>query len=111
MSFRIFDIQWDQLIEAIKSENIIKQLSGTDPVEVLADPHYLIPMLIICLILFFLKFRKTLVFLLGCLVFWYACVHQLPKNGELKLHDIASFGTTCVMVLGTWIYFFFIRED
>ncbi len=111
MTFKIFNIQWDQLVEAIRSENIIRQLSNTDPVGIFSDPHYLIPAAIIGLALFFLKFRKTLVFLLGCLVFWYACVHQLPKNGELKLHDIASFGTTCVLVLGTWIYFFFIRED
>jgi len=111
MTFKLLNIQWDSLLEMLKSENIIKQVSSIDPVQMMSDPHFLIPAIIVALALFALKFRKTLVFLLGCIVFWYACVHMLPKNGELRLHNIASFGTTCVAVLGTWIYFFFIREE
>ncbi len=111
MDFKLPNIPWDQVLEALKSENIIKKMSSIDPLALFSDPHYLIPALIIALALFFLKFRKTLVFLLGCMVFWYACVHQLPQNGELRLHDIAAFGTTTVAVLGVWIYFFFIRAE
>ncbi len=110
MNFNMPNIQWESVIEALRSENIIKHLSGTDPLRLLSDPHYLIPFILIIAALFFFRFSKTLVFILGCMVFWYACVHQLPKNGELQLHNIAEFGITSVAVLGTWIYFFFIRE-
>ncbi len=111
MTFKFLDIPWDKIVEALKTENIIKQLSETDPVAFFKDPHNLVPAIIVGMLLFFLKFSRTLIFLLGSLVFWYACVHQLPQNGELRLHDIASFGSTCALVLGIWIYFFFIREE
>ena len=111
MDFKLINIPWDRVIEALKSENIINTLTSTDPLILFSDIHYLLPALGIALFLFFFNFRKTLVFILGCLVFWYACVHELPQNGELQLHDVATFGTTTVAILGVWIYFFFIRAE
>ncbi len=110
MTFKLMNIEWESVLEMLKSENIIKHISSIDPLQLITDPHYLVPALVIAILLFVLRCKKTLVFILGCMVFWYACVHMLPKNGEIELHNIASFGTTCVIVLGTWIYFFFIRE-
>ncbi len=110
MTFNLPNIQWEYVIEALKSENIIKHLSATDPLQLLSDPHYLIPFILIVAALLFFRFSKTLVFILGCMVFWYACVHQLTKHEEIQLHNIAEFGITSMVVLGTWIYFFFIRE-
>ena len=104
-------IDWNAVFEALKSENIIKYLNSTDPLTLFKDFHVLIPAVFVGALLFFMKFRKTLAFLSGALVLWVACFYWLPKNGELKLHNIATLGSISMGVLGYWIYIFFFRSD
>ena len=101
----------DQVLETLKTENILKAFSGLDPLSFLKDPYYLGGFIVVSLILFFLKFRKTLVFFFGLLVFWYAFFYFLPKEETLKLNDLFTFGLTCFGVIATWIYYFFIKGD
>ncbi len=105
------DIDWDAIAEALRTENLIKYFSTTDPMAILGDPRFWVSALLICIVLYFLKFRKVLSFLVGAVILWSACFYILPKNGKLELRDIAVFGSVFVSVLGFWIYMFLLRSD
>lgn len=104
-------IDWNVIAEALKTENLMKYSSSVDPLTVLRNPYFWIPAVILCLFLFFLKFRKTLSVFMGGVILWTACFYMLPKNGQFELHDIAVFGSVFVGVLGFWIYMFLLRSD
>ena len=101
----------EQVFGALKTEKIFDFLSGLDPLKFFKDPYYLAGFIAIGLVLFLLRYRKTLVFLGGLLAFWYASFHFLPKGEELKLDDLLTFGITCFGIMATWIYHFFIKGD
>lgn len=108
----MFDnIDWNGIAEAMKTENIMKYASSTDPLSIIKNPYFWVPGLIFCLLLFLLKFRRTLSFFIGAVVLWNACYYLLPKNGKLELHDIGVFGSVFIGVLGFWIYMFLLRSE
>ncbi len=108
----MFDnIDWHAVAEALKTENLIKFASSTDPVNILKNPYFWGPAAIICIALFFMKFRKTLSVFIGSVILWVACFYLLPRNGELELHHIGAFGGIFVGVFGFWIYMFLLRSD
>ena len=104
-------IDWNVIAEVLKTENLIKYASATDPLTVLKNPYFWVPAVLFCSALFFLKFRRTLSFFIGAVILWTASFYMLPKNGKLELHDIAVFGSVFVGVFGFWIYMFLLRSD
>ncbi len=108
----MFDnIDWNAVAEALKTENLIKYASATDPLTILKNPYFWVPALLTCVLLFFLKFRRTLSLFIGAVVLWTSCFYLLPRNGDLELHDIGVFGSVFVGVFGFWIYMFLLRSD
>ncbi len=105
------NIDWNAIAEGLKTENLIKYVSSTDPLTVIGNPHFWVPALLVCIALYFFKFRKILSFIVGAAVLWTACFYILPKDGKLELHDIAVFGSVFVTVFGFWIYMFLLRSD
>ena len=107
----IKDIDIKGLINNFTTENIIEFLKHNDPATFVKNPYYLITFIIICALLFFFKFRKTLVFFIGIIIIWYAFVNYMPKTETIQLNDIFTFSVTCILVLIIWIYYFFIKAD
>ena len=105
------NFNWEKLLEKVRTENIVQFMTGKDPVEVFKDPYFAGGAIVLCLLLYFFHFRKTLVLLLGLVALWYDFVHFMPKSEIFTLHELFSFTSICVAVLGIWIYFFLIRGD
>jgi hypothetical protein len=105
-------IDWAEIIEKLKTENIISYVSSFDLIDLVGNPYVIVPaILVLCLLIFF-KFVRTLAVLAGTVAIFFALSYSLPKdNQELNLGDIGVLGVTCFLVAGCWIYVFFIRND
>jgi hypothetical protein len=105
-------IDWAEIIEKLKTENIISYVSSFDLIDLAGNPYVIVPaVLVLCLLVFF-KFVRTLAVLVGTVAIFFALSYSLPKdNQELNLGDIGVLGVTCFLVVGCWIYIFFIRSD
>jgi hypothetical protein len=105
-------IDWTEIVEKLKTENIISYVSSFDLIDLAGNPYVIVPaILVLCLLIFF-KFVRTLAVLMGTVAIFFALSYSLPKdNQELNLGDIGVLGVTCFLVAGCWIYIFFIRND
>ncbi len=105
-------IDWAEIFEKLKTENIISYVSSFDLISLAGNPYVIVPaILVLCLLIFF-KFIRTLAVLVGTVAICFALSYSLPKeNQELALGDIGVLGVTCFLVAGCWIYVFFIRSD
>ena len=105
-------IDWAEIFEKLKAENIISYLSSLDIISLASNPYVIVPtILVLCLLIFF-KFVRTLAVLVGTVAICLALIYSLPKEGqEVILGDIAVMGVTCVSVVACWIYIFLIRSD
>ncbi len=105
-------IDWAEIIEKLKTENIISYVSSFDLIDLAGNPYVIVPaILVLCLLIFF-KFVRTLAVLMGTVAIFFALSHSLPKEGQgVIVGDIAVLGVTCFLVAGCWVYVFFIRSD
>ena len=105
-------IDWAEIVEKLKTENIISYVSSLDPISLAGNPYVIVPtILVLCLLIFF-KFVRTLAILVGTVAICLALIYSLPKEGqEVILGDIAVLGVTCVSVAACWIYVFLIRSN
>ena len=82
------------------------------------NPHVFITdwrlMAIFCLVVIFLlsmRMVKTITFLLGSIVLWIVGYYYLPKiETGIELTNMIVVIVTSIIVVGVWIYVFFIRE-
>ena len=105
-------IDWAEILEKLKTENIISYVSSFDLIGLASNPYVIVPaILVLCLLIFF-KFVRTLAVLVGIVAICLALNYSLPKeNQEVIVGDIAVLGVTCFSVAACWIYVFFIRND
>ena len=105
-------IDWAEIFEKLKTENIISYLSSFDLIGLAGNPYVIVPaILVLCLLIFF-KFVRTLAILVGTVAICFALSYSFPEeNQELVLGDIGVLGVTCFSVAACWIYIFFIRSD
>jgi len=105
-------IDWAEIVEKLKTENIISYVSSLDPISLAGNPYVIAPtILVLCLLIFF-KFVRTLAVLVGTVAICLALIYSLPKEGqEVILGDIAVLGVTLTSVVACWIYVFLIRTD
>jgi hypothetical protein len=105
-------MDWTEIVEKLKTENIISYVSSFDLIDLAGNPYVIVPaILVLCLLIFF-KFVRTLAVLMGTVAIFFALSYSLPKdNQELNLGDIGVLGVTCFLGVGCWIYIFFIRSD
>ncbi|MBW1670065.1 MAG: hypothetical protein JRJ40_01435 [Deltaproteobacteria bacterium] len=105
-------IDWAEIFEKLKTENIISYVSSLDITSLASNPYVIVPtILVLCLLIFF-KFIRTLAVLVGSAAICFALIYSFPKEGqEVILGDIAVLGMTCFSVVACWIYIFLIRGD
>ena len=105
-------IDWAEIFEKLKTENIISYVSSLDIISLASNPYVIVPtILVLCLLIFF-KFVRTLAVLVGTVAICLALIYSLPKEGqEVIVWDIAVLGVTCFSVAACWIYVFLIRSD
>ncbi len=105
-------IDWAEIFEKLKTENIISCVSSLDIISLASNPYVIVPtILVLCLLIFF-KFVRTLAVLVGTVAICLALIYSLPEEGqEVILRDIAVLGVTSFSVAACWIYVFLIRSD
>jgi hypothetical protein len=112
MDWKIDWIDWAEIFEKLKTENIISYVSSLDIISLVSNPYVIVStILVVCLLIFF-KFVRTLAVLVGIVAICLALIYSFPKEGqELILGDIAVLGVTCFLIAACWIYVFLIRSD
>jgi hypothetical protein len=104
-------IDWTEIVEKLKTENIISYVSSFDLMELAGNPYVIVTVILVLSFLIFFKFVRTLAVLVGTVVISFALSYSLPEDNQvLNLVDIAILGGTCFVVAGCWIYVFLIRE-
>ena len=105
-------IDWAEILEKLKTENIISYVSSFDLIGLAGNPYVIVPaILVLCLLIFF-KFVRTLAVLVGTVAICFVLIYSLPEeNQELDLGDVGVLGATCSSVAACWIYVFLIRSD
>jgi len=95
----------------LTTDKIIDKFSFLNPHVFVTDWRL---MTIFCLIVFFLlsmRMVKTITFLLGSIVLWIVGYYYLPKiETGIQLTNMVIVIVTSIIVVGVWIYVFFIRE-
>ena len=105
-------IDWAEIFEKLKTENIISYMSSLDPISLACNPFVIVPTILVLYLLVFFKFIRTLAVLVGTVAIFFALSFSLPgENQEVILGDIAVLGLTCVLIAACWIYVFFMRSD
>ena len=105
-------IDWIEIFEKMKTENIISYVSSFDLIGLAGNPYVIVPVILVLCLLIFFKFVRTLSVLVGTVAICLAINYSFPEqNQELNLGDIGVLGVTCFLVAGCWIYVFFIRSD
>ena len=105
-------IDWTEIVEKLKTENIISYVSSFDVVDLAGDPYVIVTVILVLFFLIFFKFVRTLALLIGSVAIFFALSYSLPGDNQvLNLVDIAILGGTCFVVAGCWVYIFLIRND
>lgn len=105
-------IDWTEVIENLKTENIISYVSSFDLMDLAGNPYVIVTVILVLFFLIFFKFVRTLSVLIGTVAIFFAMSYSLPEDNQvLNLVDIAILGGTCFVVAGCWIYIFLIRND
>ncbi len=105
-------VDWSSVAEMMKTENIVRYLSGLDPIETLTRPVSILVEVVFLCIVFFFGMIRTLAVVAGCIAIWCAIVYTLPDTTaeELSLGDLVNFLAILLSVVVVWVYVFFIRE-
>jgi len=99
------------ILSNLTTENIIKKFSFLNPHVFITD--WRLMGLFVVIVVFLLSFRmiKTLTFLLGSIILWIIGYYYLPKiETGIELGNIIIVIISSLLVVGMWIYVFFIRE-
>ena len=105
-------IDWAEIFEKLKAENIISYVSSLDIINLASNPYVIVPIILVLCLLIFFKFVRTLAVLVGIVAICLALIYSLPEEGqEVILGDIAVLGGTCFSVAACWLYIFLIRSD
>ena len=105
-------IDWAEITEKLKTENIISYVSSFDLMDLAGNPYVIVTVILVLFFLIFFKFVRTLAVLVGTVAIFSALSYSLPEDNQvLNLVDIAILGGTCFVVAGCWIYIFLIRND
>jgi asparagine N-glycosylation enzyme membrane subunit Stt3 len=105
-------MDWAEIFEKLKTENIISYVSSFDLISLASNPYVIVSVILVLCLLIFFKFVRTLAVLVGIVAICLAITHSFPEeNQELVLLDIAILGGTCFLVAVSWIYVFFLRSD
>lgn len=108
----------EQLLDALKTENVIAQLHGLEPKVILTQALWGIPFfwsilcLLVCLVFLFFRMFRTASLLISVLILWFGVYYTLPDMSQpLTLSDIAAFVGVCVVVIALNAYVFFVKGD
>ena len=105
-------IDWQQILENLRSEHLIEFFMRRDPVEIFTNPWVIVPALCVVAALYFFKFRKLIAVLVGLCGMWAGFYYGMPYKGEaLNLENVLVIGGTFVGVAAFWIYIFLIRGE
>lgn len=105
-------IDWTEIIEKLKTENIISYVSSFDLMDLAGNPYVMVTVILVLFFLIFFKFVRTLAVLAGTVAIFFALSYSLPEDNQvLNLVDIGILGGTCFVVAGCWVYIFLIRND
>jgi hypothetical protein len=105
-------IDWTEIVEKLKTENIISYVSSFDLMDLAGNPYVIVTVILVLFFLIFFKFVRTLAVLVGTVAIFFALSYSLPEDNQvLNLVDIAILGGTCFVVAGCWVYIFLIRND
>ncbi len=105
-------IDWAEIFEKLKTENIISYVSSLDLISLAGNPYVIVPVILVLCLLVFFKFVRTLAVLIGTVAICFALSYSLPgENQEVIVGDIAVLGAVCFSVAACWIYIFYIRSD
>ena len=105
-------LDWAGLLQALKTENVVRYLSGLDPKEFLTRPFSLAVELAALILFLFFRMVRTLAVTVGIIAIWCAIVYTLPHAPaqEISLRALAQFLGILLAVVVVWVYVFFIRE-
>ncbi|MBW1926982.1 MAG: hypothetical protein JRI35_07315 [Deltaproteobacteria bacterium] len=105
-------MNWAEILEKLKTENIISYMSNFDLIGLATDLYVIVPVILVLCLLIFFKCVRTLAVLVGIVAVYLAINYTFPKeNQEIIIVNIAILGVTCLLVAACWIYVFFIRSD
>ncbi|MGB9713331.1 MAG: hypothetical protein ACP5J5_01360 [Dissulfurimicrobium sp.] len=104
-------MNWQLILENLRTEAIFSRLAGTDPLSLAHNPHIAIPFLVVLAVLALLKMVRTLVTVVSAAALWFAVVYTLPKGEGFSLKDLGVFISICIMILAFLIYVYLIRSD
>ncbi len=104
-------VNWDAVAAALRTDNIIKFFTTVDPLTYLKSPQIVVPLGVLCIVLFLFKFYRTLALLVGTAALWAVIFRFMPKHGELEVHNVIVFGSVGMAVLAVWIYLFLLKSD
>jgi hypothetical protein len=103
---------WAEIIEKLKTENIISYLPNFDLISLARNPYVIVPAIFVLCLLIFFKFVRTSAVLVGTVAIWWAVSYSFPKGNQgIIVSDIVILSVTCFLVAACWIYIFFIRSD
>lgn len=107
-----------QLLESLKTENVIAHLHGLDPKVILTQPLWGIPFFwsilfgLLCVVLLFFRMFRTTSVLLSILILWVGVYYTLPDLSQpLTLSDIGAFVGVCTVVVAMNAYVFFVKGE
>ncbi len=107
-----------QVLNALKTENVMEQLHGLEPKAVLIQTLWGIPFfwsilfVLACLVFLFFRMFRTASVLVSLLILWFGVYYMRPDMSQpLTLSDIAGFVGVCVVVIALNAYVFFVKGD
>ncbi len=108
----INNIDWQTILDSLRTEHLIGLFTQCDPLELASNPWVIIPVIIVLVALYLLKFRKVIVIFAGLCGMWLGFYYGMPYgDAPLDLENVLIIGGTIVGVAAFWIYVFFISGD
>ena len=105
-------IDWQSIIENLRSEHLIELFLSRDPVEIFTNLWVVVPLLVVTGVLYFLNFRKVIAVAAGMCMMWLGFYYGMPYQGEpLNFDNVLVIGGTFVGVAAFYIYIFLIKGD
>ncbi|MEZ0328899.1 MAG: hypothetical protein ABWK15_04990 [Dissulfuribacterales bacterium] len=107
-----------QVLESLKTENVIERLHGLEPKAILTHPVWGIPFfwsilcVLVCLGFLFFHMYRTASVLVSVIIMWFGVYYTLPDTSQpMTLSDLAGFVGVCVVVIALNAYVFFVKGD
>jgi len=95
----------------LTTQKIVDTLNFLNPHVFITDWRLMAIFSLIIIFLLSMRMVKTITFLLGSIVLWIVGYYYLPKiETGIELTNMVIIIVTSIIVVGVWIYVFFIRE-